>query len=149
MANTAFHGKDGAVYWNNAVVANITGWNLTINGDLAEKTAMAETNGYKVYAGGHKDWQATLEANLDASGPNIALAQLAAESQGGGGQTYVELWMQDEYDEGIFFGSCILASANPSNSKDDVGKFSASIQGNGQIQFTVAENPSEGDVPTP
>ena len=118
----AFHGKGGSVTYGGGTQAAVISWTLNVTVDLAESSAMDTANDFKSYLGGFKDWTATVEVNLDTTGPlagtTVALSALGVAAS---------LVLLD--GNSTYTGSAILADFTVVDESQDVCKLSLNYQG--------------------
>ncbi len=120
------HGKQGTVTWDGNTQANITNWNLSLTADTAESTAMDSAGDWKEFKVGFKDWTATVDINIDTTGPLIgtdaALGELGASAT---------LVLSDGTD--TYTGTALALDFGFSGSIGDVAKATYSFQGTSSI----------------
>lgn len=152
----AFHGKNGRVFWNvedgvSAVeLTKIQSWSATATVEVSETTSMGST--WKSYEGGVKDWTATVECLLDATGPEVpyavdgSLEGLGDSQESGGNYVWLELWFGATEGAGILVGPAICTNINTSSDKGDIAKVTYEFQGNGLLDFATTAKATDFDV---
>lgn len=86
-----FHGRGGKITWGGTGISptKVTAWTVDGSADVAETTAMSNTNYWKSYLAGFKDWTASVDFNIQSGsdlvpilGAGPSSLKLAFESGG-------------------------------------------------------------------
>jgi len=117
----AFHGKGGSATFTN-LVFEILSYTVEATCDTTDVTIMAAT--WKTYLAGFKDWTATCECNLPATG---AVTTLATEL----GSTAALSFAQSSGPD--YGGTAYCTSIGPAADKDDVAKITFTFKGSGAL----------------
>ena len=122
----AVTGKGGAVKLGANKVAEISNWSLDLGADDIDITSF-DSNGWKEFLGGLKEWSGSIEGNLktgDTSGQKAILqAWLSGET----------LDFTFEVSSGVTFSGSALVKPSIEVPVDDKATFSCDIQGTGAL----------------
>jgi len=126
----AFHGKTGAVVFNDVGILNVTSWNANASCPVDETTAMNNTDGAKTYLAGYLNWTATVEGILEddddeiGGSPNIEDADATLNLAAHAGLSYE--------------GDAIITGVSYNVDRKGVEKLTYSFQGTGALLETVS-----------
>ena len=124
----AITGTGGAVKLNTNKVAEISNWSLDLGADDVEITSF-DSNGWKEYLAGLKEWSGSIEGNFVAGDTNgqkaILNAWLAGET----------LEFTFEVSSGVTFEGEALVKPSIEVPVDDKASFSCDIQGTGALSL--------------
>ena len=122
----AITGTGGAVKLNTNKVAEISNWSLDLGADDVEITSF-DSNGWKEYLAGLKEWSGSIEGNFVAGDTNgqkaILNAWLAGET----------LEFTFEVSSGVTFEGEALVKPSIEVPVDDKASFSCDITGTGAL----------------
>lgn len=122
----ALTGKEGGVYIGANKIAELTSWSLDLGADDVETTNF-DSNGWKEYLAGLKEWSGSVEGNLKIDDVNGQKAILQAWLNG------TILDMDFKVNEAITFSGSALVKPSIEVPVDDKVSFSCDIQGTGPL----------------
>ena len=126
MIELALAGKGGAVKLNSSKIAEISNWSLDLGADDIDITSF-DSEGWKEYLAGLKEWSGSVEGNFDSTDTNGQKAILAAWAAG------TELTLNFEVASGIVFSGNALVKPSIEVPVDDKASFSCDITGTGEL----------------
>jgi predicted secreted protein len=122
----ALAGKSGAVKLGANKIAEISNWSLDLGADDIEITSF-DSNGWKEYLAGLKEWSGSIEGNLKTDDTNGQKAILNAWING------ETLEFTFEVSSGVTFKGDALVKPSIEVPVDDKASFSCDIQGTGAL----------------
>jgi predicted secreted protein len=122
----ALAGKSGAVKLGANKVAEISNWSLDLGADDIDITSF-DSNGWKEYLAGLKEWSGSIEGNFDSGETNGQKAILNAWLSG------EKLEFTFEVSSGVIFKGEALVKPSIEVPVDDKASFSCDIQGTGAL----------------
>ncbi len=133
------HGKNAKIYWDaGAGNSNINlqygqSWSADATHDVEEITSMQDS--WRTYAGGFRDWTATVECLLPTGGADIVLG---GDDGMGDDEANLELYLV--YDTGTptykaVYGTAICTGHSAGVDKDGVATVSYTFQGIAQLTW--------------
>ena len=122
----AITGTGGAVNLNTNKVAEISNWSLDLGADDVEITSF-DSNGWKEYLAGLKEWSGSIEGNLKTDDTNGQKAILNAWING------ETLEFTFEVSSGVTFKGEALVKPSIEVPVDDKASFSCDITGTGAL----------------
>ena len=122
----ALAGKSGAVKLGANKIAEISNWSLDLGADDIEITSF-DSNGWKEYLAGLKEWSGSIEGNLKTDDTNGQKAILNAWING------ETLEFTFEVSTGVTFEGEALVKPSIEVPVDDKASFSCDIQGTGAL----------------
>jgi predicted secreted protein len=122
----ALAGKSGAVKLGANKVAELSNWSLDLGADDIEITSF-DSNGWKEYLAGLKEWSGSIEGNFDSGDTNGQKAILNAWLNG------QELEFTFEVSTGVIFKGEALVKPSIEVPVDDKASFSCDITGTGAL----------------
>ena len=124
----AVTGTGGAVKVSANKVAEISNWSLDLGADDIDITSF-DSNGWKEYLAGLKEWSGSIEGNLVTGDTNGQKAILNAWLNG------EELEFTFEVSTGVTFKGDALVKPSIEVPVDDKASFSCDIQGTGPLSL--------------
>ena len=122
----ALAGKGGAVKLSANKVAEISNWSLDLGADDIDITSF-DSNGWKEYLAGLKEWSGSIEGNLKTGDTNGQKAILQAWLAG------TPLTFTFEVSSGVTFQGSALVKPSIEVPVDDKASFSCDITGTGAL----------------
>ncbi len=122
----AIAGKDGSVYIGTTKVAEISNWSLDLSADDIETTNF-DSEGWKEYLAGLKEWSGSIEGNFKPSDTNGQKAILQAWASG------EALTFNFKVNDTVTFSGSALVKPSIEVPVDDKASFSCDIQGTGEL----------------
>lgn len=122
----AITGTGGAVKLGANKIAEIANWSLDLGADDIDITSF-DSNGWKEYLAGLKEWSGSIEGNLVTGDTNGQKAILNAWLNG------EELEFTFEVSTGVTFKGDALVKPSIEVPVDDKASFSCDIQGTGAL----------------
>jgi predicted secreted protein len=122
----AVTGKEGAVKLGEDKIAELSNWSLDLGADDVDITSF-DSNGWKEYLAGLKEWSGSVEGNFVADDTNGQKAILAAWAAGN------ELTFTFEVSSGVTFEGDALVKPSIEVPMDDKASFSCDITGTGEL----------------
>ena len=122
----AVTGTGGAVKLNTNKVAEISNWSLDLGADDIEITSF-DSNGWKEYLAGLKEWSGSIEGNFVADDTNGQKAILNAWLNG------AKLSFVFEVSNGVTFEGDAFVKPSIEVPVDDKASFSCDITGTGAL----------------
>ena len=122
----AVTGTGGAVKLGDNKIAEISNWSLDLGADDVEITSF-DSNGWKEYLAGLKEWSGSIEGNLKTDDTNGQKAILNAWING------ETLEFTFEVSTGVTFEGEALVKPSIEVPVDDKASFSCDIQGTGAL----------------
>jgi predicted secreted protein len=122
----AVTGKEGAVKLDEDKIAEISNWSLDLGADDVDITSF-DSNGWKEYLAGLKEWSGSIEGNLKVDDTNGQKAILDAWLAG----TALEFTF--EVSSGVTFEGDALVKPSIEVPVDDKASFSCDITGTGEL----------------
>ena len=122
----AVTGTGGAVKLNTNKVAEISNWSLDLGADDIEITSF-DSNGWKEYLAGLKEWSGSIEGNFVADDTNGQKAILNAWLNG------AKLSFVFEVSNGVTFEGDAFVKPSVEVPVDDKASFSCDITGTGAL----------------
>jgi len=122
----ALAGKGGAVKLSANKVAEISNWSLDLGADDIDITSF-DSNGWKEYLAGLKEWSGSIEGNLKTDDTNGQKAILQAWLAG------TPLTFTFEVSSGVTFQGSALVKPSIEVPVDDKASFSCDITGTGAL----------------
>jgi predicted secreted protein len=126
VINVAIAGKGGAVKLGANKIAEISNWSLDLGADDVEITSF-DSEGWKEYLAGLKEWSGSIEGNLKTDDTNGQKAILNAWING------ETLEFTFEVSTGVTFEGEALVKPSIEVPVDDKASFSCDIQGTGAL----------------
>jgi predicted secreted protein len=122
----ALAGKSGAVKLGANKVAEISNWSLDLGADDIDITSF-DSNGWKEYLAGLKEWSGSIEGNFDSTDTNGQKAILNAWLNG------EKLTFTFEVSSGVSFQGEAFVKPSIEVPVDDKASFSCDITGTGAL----------------
>jgi len=122
----ALAGKGGAVKLSANKVAEISNWSLDLGADDIDITSF-DSNGWKEYLAGLKEWSGSIEGNLKTDDTNGQKAIFSAWLAG------TPLTFTFEVSSGVTFQGEALVKPSIEVPVDDKASFSCDITGTGAL----------------
>ena len=122
----ALAGKGGAVKLSANKVAEISNWSLDLGADDIDVTSF-DSNGWKEYLAGLKEWSGSIEGNLKTDDTNGQKAILNAWLNG------TKLSFTFEVSSGVSFQGEAFVKPSIEVPVDDKASFSCDITGTGAL----------------
>ena len=122
----ALAGKGGAVKLGANKIAEISNWSLDLGADDIEITSF-DSNGWKEYLAGLKEWSGSIEGNLKTDDTNGQKAILNAWLNG------TKLSFTFEVSSGVTFTGDAFVKPSIEVPVDDKASFSCDITGTGAL----------------
>ena len=122
----AIAGYGGGVYLDSTKVAEIANWSLDLGADDVEITSF-DSNGWKEYLAGLKEWSGSVEGNFKADDTNGQKAILNAWLNG------EKLTLTFEVSSGVSFQGEAFVKPSIEVPVDDKASFSCDITGTGAL----------------
>jgi predicted secreted protein len=122
----ALAGKSGAVKLSANKVAEISNWSLDLGADDIDITSF-DSNGWKEYLAGLKEWSGSIEGNLKTNDTNGQKAIFNAWLAG------TPLTFTFEVSSGVTFQGSAFVKPSIEVPVDDKATFSCDIQGTGAL----------------
>jgi len=122
----ALAGKGGAVKLGANKIAEISNWSLDLGADDIEITSF-DSNGWKEYLAGLKEWSGSIEGNLKTNDTNGQKAILNAWLNG------TKLSFNFEVSSGVSFQGEAFVKPSIEVPVDDKASFSCDITGTGAL----------------
>lgn len=122
----ALTGKDGSVYIGANKVAEMTNWSLDLGVDDVETTNF-DSDGWKEYLAGLKEWSGSTEGNFKPDDTNGQKAILTAWLNG------TALGFEFRVSSTVKFSGSALVKPSIEVPVDDKASFSCDIQGTGPL----------------
>jgi predicted secreted protein len=122
----AVTGKSGAVKLGANKIAEISNWSLDLGADDIDITSF-DSNGWKEYLAGLKEWSGSIEGNFKPNDTNGQKAILTAWLNG------TALTFTFEVSSGVTFQGSALVKPSIEVPVDDKATFSCAIQGTGAL----------------
>lgn len=122
----ALAGKGGAVKLGANKIAEISNWSLDLGADDIEITSF-DSNGWKEYLAGLKEWSGSIEGNLKTDDTNGQKAILNAWLNG------TKLSFTFEVSSGVSFQGEAFVKPSIEVPVDDKASFSCDITGTGAL----------------
>lgn len=126
MIELALAGKGGAVKLSANKVAEISNWSLDLGADDIDITSF-DSNGWKEYLAGLKEWSGSIEGNLKTDDTNGQKAIFSAWLAG------TPLTFTFEVSSGVTFQGEALVKPSIEVPVDDKASFSCDITGTGAL----------------
>jgi len=126
VINVAVTGKGGAVKLSSNKIAEISNWSLDLGADDIDITSF-DSNGWKEFLAGLKEWSGSIEGNLKTDDTNGQKAILQAWLAG------TPLTFTFEVSSGVTFQGSALVKPSIEVPVDDKASFSCDIQGTGAL----------------
>ena len=126
----AITGTGGAVKLNTNKVAEISNWSLDLGADDVEITSF-DSNGWKEYLAGLKEWSGSIEGNLKTDDTNGQKAILNAWING------ETLEFTFEVSPGVSFQGEAFVKPSIEVPVDDKASFSCDITGTGALTLPI------------
>ena len=126
MIELALAGKGGAVKLSANKVAEISNWSLDLGADDIDITSF-DSNGWKEYLAGLKEWSGSIEGNLKTDDTNGQKAILNAWLNG------TKLSFTFEVSSGVSFQGEAFVKPSIEVPVDDKASFSCDITGTGAL----------------
>lgn len=126
----ALAGKGGSVYIGANKVAEISSWSIDAKADNIETTNF-DSNGWKEYIAGLKEWSGKFEGNFNPSDTNGQKALITAWQNG----NTVSLKLNIDATKNLSGNAYINFSIEMP--VDDKGKFSCDFTGTGALTITL------------
>lgn len=135
---TAFHGKGGSVTFAyspgpppTGTVLNVLNWSVDAGCEIAESTVMTDT--WKNYAGGFKNWIASVECEVDSAGLDPDLVTDFTDANG------AMLTLSTGNESGVtdYVGTAIVIGLSLSTHVKDIAKLTYKFQGSGTLTETI------------
>ena len=126
MIELALAGKGGAVKLSANKVAEISNWSLDLGADDIDITSF-DSNGWKEYLAGLKEWSGSIEGNLKTDDTNGQKAIFSAWLAG------TPLTFTFEVSSGVTFKGEALVKPSIEVPVDDKASFSCDITGTGAL----------------
>ena len=126
----AITGKSGAVKLGENKIAEISNWSLDLGADDVEITSF-DSNGWKEYLAGLKEWSGSIEGNLKTDDTNGQKAILTAWLNG------TALAFTFEVSSGVTFQGSALVKPSIEVPIDDKATFSCDITGTGPLTLPI------------
>ena len=126
----ALAGKGGAVKLGANKVAEISNWSLDLGADDIDITSF-DSNGWKEYLAGLKEWSGSIEGNLKTDDTNGQKAILQAWLAG------TLLTFTFEVSSGVTFQGSALVKPSIEVPVDDKASFSCDITGTGALTLST------------
>jgi len=124
----AVTGTGGAVKLGASKVAELSSWSLDLGADDVDVTSF-DSNGWKEYLAGLKEWSGSIEGNLKTDDTNGQKAILAAWLAG------TKLTFTFEVSTGVTFQGDALVKPSIEVPVDDKASFSCDITGTGALSL--------------
>jgi len=124
----AVTGTGGAVKLGANKIAEISNWSLDLGADDVEITSF-DSNGWKEYLAGLKEWSGSIEGNLKTTDANGQKAILNAWLNG------TKLSFTFEVSSGVTFTGDAFVKPSIEVPIDDKATFSCDIQGTGPLNL--------------
>ena len=124
----AVTGTGGAVKLGASKVAELSNWSLDLGADDVDVTSF-DSNGWKEYLAGLKEWSGSIEGNLKTDDTNGQKAILAAWLAG------TKLTFTFEVSTGVTFQGDALVKPSIEVPVDDKASFSCDITGTGALSL--------------
>jgi predicted secreted protein len=124
----AVTGTGGAVKLGTNKIAEISNWSLDLGADDVEITSF-DSNGWKEYLAGLKEWSGSIEGNLKTDDTNGQKAILNAWLSG------EKLTFAFEVSSGVSFQGEAFVKPSIEVPVDDKATFSCDIQGTGPLNL--------------
>ena len=122
----ALAGKSGAVKLGANKVAEISNWSLDLGADDIDITSF-DSNGWKEYLAGLKEWSGSIEGNLKTNDTNGQKAIFSAWLAG------TPLTFTFEVSSGVTFQGSAFVKPSIEVPVDDKASFSCDITGTGAL----------------
>ena len=122
----ALAGKSGAVKLGANKVAEISNWSLDLGADDIDITSF-DSNGWKEYLAGLKEWSGSIEGNLKTNDTNGQKAIFSAWLAG------TPLTFTFEVSSGVTFQGSAFVKPSIELPVDDKASFSCDITGTGAL----------------
>jgi predicted secreted protein len=122
----AIAGKGGAVKLNTHKIAEISNWSLDLGADDIDITSF-DSNGWKEYLAGLKEWSGSIEGNLKTNDTNGQKAIFSAWLAG------TPLTFTFEVSSGVTFQGSAFVKPSIEVPVDDKASFSCDITGTGAL----------------
>lgn len=137
------HGRNGKVNWKGSDVENITEWSFDADCDMAETSVMSDSNYWRTYLPGFKNWTATVEVNVDTSDLYPGLQSDVAGDLGDFSDAtfatcQLQLWFSHTVTDGVLIGNAIFNGMSVTNTANDIAKISYGFQGTGEAHWSDA-----------
>jgi len=127
----ALAGKGGSVYIDTYKVAEISTWSLDLGADDIDITSF-DSNGWKEFLAGLKEWSGSFEGNFDPTDTNGQVALINAWVNGE--SVNLELRIDDTKK----FSGTAFVKPSIETPVDDKISFSCDFQGSGQLVITLS-----------
>jgi len=125
----AFHGFGGSVTFSGDAASNVLSWSIEATADMAEITSMGDT--WKTVLPGFQTWTATVECNLEDSGPDPDETTDLAD--GDGAALVLNTGKSGSGEVDYYNGTALITGISPSIDKNDVAKVTYTFQGSGVL----------------
>jgi predicted secreted protein len=126
VVRVAITGTGGSVKLGASKVAELSNWSLDLGADDVDVTSF-DSNGWKEFLAGLKEWSGSIEGNLKTDDTNGQKAILAAWVAGS------ELTFTFEVSTGVTFQGDALVKPSIEVPVDDKASFSCDLQGTGAL----------------
>ena len=126
----AVSGCGGAVKINSTEIAEISNWSLDLGADDIDVTSF-DSNCWKEYLAGLKEWSGSIEANFDSTDADGQKAILEAWLNG------TKLSFTFEVASGVTFAGEAYVKPSIEVPVDDKASFSCDIQGTGPLSLPI------------
>lgn len=126
----AIAGKEGSVYIGANKVAEINTWSLDLGADDIEITSF-DSNGWKEYLAGLKEWSGSFEGNFKPTDTNGQVALINAWVAGNSVSLELRIDATKKFSGSAFVKPSIEMPV------DDKGGFSCDFQGTGELTITL------------
>lgn len=148
-----FHGRTGRVKWHGGTggtssdILNITNWTFDATAEVSETTAMSDTNYWKTYLAGFKDWTASVDyiPTSDTLMPGLAGSDLGYSGSDATSVT-VGAWLEMAFDGsdagglalGTLIGEAVMTGLSINQPTDGIVTATVTFQGNAAPHFSDA-----------
>lgn len=122
----AIAGKGGSVNISSNKIAEIANWSLDLGADDIDITSF-DSNGWKEYLAGLKEWSGSMEGNFKADDTNGQKALLAAWAAGNPVSFVLKL------NDTVSFSGSAYVKLSIEVPVDDKSTFSCDFQGTGEL----------------
>ena len=127
----AIAGKSGGVYLGSNKIGELSSWSLDLGADDIEITSF-DSNGWKEYLAGLKEWSGSIEGNFKSGDTNGQKAIINAWISG------TALNFEFRIDATNKFTGSAFVKPSIETPVDDKATFSSDIQGTGALTPTLA-----------
>jgi len=128
----AFHGKGGSVTFDSDSVDNVLNWSIDATADISEATDMSVST-WKEYLSGIKRWTATVECNIEDTGPDPDVDNVSDLTDNDGAALVLNTGLSGSGQIDYYSGTAIVTGVSPTVNRGDTETIVYTFQGIGTL----------------